>query len=63
MDEVPFIPVVITYEHRYRRVDVESVWLSKDGNWLMTGRDHDRDGEYRSFRIDRIKGKIRLLTK
>ena len=63
MDEVPFIPVVITYEHRYRRVDVERVWLTKDGNWLMTGRDHDRDGEYRSFRIDRIKGKIRLLTK
>lgn len=52
--------VVIAYEHRYRRVDVERLWQSKEGNWLITGRDPDRDGEYRSFRLDRIRGKIHL---
>jgi len=57
------IPVVIAYEHRYRRVDVERVWQSQSGHWLITGRDLDRDGEYRSFRVDRIRGKIRLLKK
>lgn len=57
------IPIVIAYEHRYRRVDVERVWQSKEGHWLITGRDHDRDGEYRSFRVDRIRGKIHLLKR
>lgn len=57
------IPVVFAYEHRYRRVDVERVWRSKEGYWLLTGRDHDREGEYRSFRVDRIRGKIHRLRK
>lgn len=58
----PHVPVVFTYEHRYRRVDVERVWRSKEGHILLTGWDLDRD-EYRSFRVDRIKGKIRRLGK
>lgn len=53
------ISVVFAYEHRYRRVDVERVWRSKEGHLLLTGRDRDREGEYRSFRVDRIQGKIR----
>lgn len=57
------IPIVIAYEHRYRRVDVERIWQSKEGNWLLTGRDYDREGEYRSFRVDRIKGKIHFLKR
>ena len=58
----PRVPVVFAYEHRYRRVDVERVWTSKEGHVLITGWDLDRD-EYRSFRVDRIKGKIRRLEK
>jgi hypothetical protein len=59
MDDLS-IPIVIAYEHRYRRVLVERVWQSKEGNWLITGRDPDRSDEYRSFRVDRIQGKIHL---
>ena len=47
------------YEHRYRVVDDPVVRFTRDFNIIITGRDPDRDGEYRSFRVDRIKGKIR----
>lgn len=48
------------YDHRYRVVDVERVWESKAGDTLITGVDPDK-GEYRSFRADRVKGKIRVV--
>jgi hypothetical protein len=41
-------------------VDVEKVWQSKAGDTLITGVDPDK-GEYRSFRADRVKGKIRVV--
>jgi predicted DNA-binding transcriptional regulator YafY len=56
----PHIPVVLTYEHEYRRVLVTRVWKSAAGNWMITGIDADK-GEYRTFRQDRIKGKIRIV--
>lgn len=57
----PYVPVVLAYDHSYRRVNVESVRQSKDGHWLVTGRDLDRGGEYRSFRVDKIIGRIHIL--
>lgn len=48
------------YDHRYRVVDVTRVWQSKAGDTLITGIDPDK-GEYRSFRVDRVKGKIRVV--
>lgn len=48
------------YNHRYRVVDVKRVWQSKAGDILITGVDPDK-GEYRSFRADRVKGKIRVI--
>lgn len=58
----PSVRVCFAYEHRYRVLDVERVWTSKEGNDLITGRDPDQDGEYRSFRVDRIKGKVRIVS-
>jgi hypothetical protein len=57
----PYVPVVLAYDHSYRRVNVESVHQSKGGHWLITGRDMDREGEYRTFRVDKIKGRIHIL--
>ena len=48
------------YDHRYRVVDVKRVWQSKAGDTLITGIDPGK-GEYRSFRADRVKGKIRII--
>lgn len=59
-DRKPHVRVCFAYDHQYRVVDVERVWTSKDGNELITGVDPDK-GEYRTFRVDRIKGKIRLV--
>jgi hypothetical protein len=61
----PHLPVVIAYEHRYRLVLATRIWQSKAGNWLVTGLDPDRPDEqgnpqYRSFRVDRIRGSIKL---
>lgn len=56
----PSVRVCFAYDHQYRVVDVERVWTSKDGNECLTGIDPDK-GEYRTFRVDRIKGKIRLV--
>ncbi len=52
--------VCFPYQHEYRVVDVTSVWMSSEGNWLLTGKDVDK-GEYRSFRMDRIAKKIRVV--
>lgn len=54
------VRVCFAYEHQYRVCDVERVWKSKDGNDLITGVDPDK-GEYRTFRVDRIKGKVRIV--
>ena len=48
------------YEHRYRVIDVTAAWVSKDGHQLITGVDPDKL-EYRTFRVDRIEGKVRLV--
>lgn len=54
------VRLCFAYEHRYRVVDVERAWLSKDGNQLITGTDPDK-GEYRTFRVDRIQGMVRVV--
>jgi len=54
------VRICFAYDHRYRVLDVERMWTSKDGNDLITGIDPD-EGEYRSFRVDRIKGRIRIV--
>ena len=46
------------YDHRYRVVDDATVKVTKDRNILIVGVDPHK-GEFRSFRVDRIKGKIR----
>lgn len=61
--DVPHVPVTFAYEHRYRRVNVEAVIKTKKGQWVIVGKDLDRDGAYRSFRVDRIKGAIHLLDR
>lgn len=55
------VRVCFAYEHRYRVLDVERLWTSKDGNDLITGTDPDQGGEYRSFRVDRIQGRVRVV--
>jgi predicted DNA-binding transcriptional regulator YafY len=54
------VRVCFPYQHEYRVVDLQSIWRSQDGNWLITGIDVDK-GEYRSFRLDRIPKKIRVV--
>jgi|RhiMetdeSRZDD1v2_1073273.scaffolds.fasta_scaffold757141_2 predicted DNA-binding transcriptional regulator YafY len=49
------------YEHRYRVLDDWTVRVTKDRNVLLVGVDPDK-GEFRSFRVDRIKGRIRRLA-
>ena len=46
------------YEHRYRVVEDATVKFTKDRNIIIVGIDPDKQ-EFRSFRVDRIKGKIR----
>ncbi|MCA1839907.1 MAG: hypothetical protein ABR585_12835 [Gemmatimonadaceae bacterium] len=60
--DIPMVPVTFAYEHRYRRVNVENVIKTKGGWWVVVGKDLDRDGAYRSFRVDRIRGKIHILV-
>ncbi len=52
--------VCFAYEHRYRLVLVQRVWRSLSGKILITGLDEDRN-DYRTFRVDRIKGKVRVV--
>lgn len=54
------VRVCFAYQHEYRVVDVSTVRMTKDGNWIVTGVDVDK-GEYRSFRVDRIQNKIKIL--
>lgn len=50
--------IAFAYEHRYRVVDDPVVRFTKDRNIIITGIDPDK-GEVRSFRVDRIQGKVR----
>lgn len=59
--DIPHVRVSFAYEHRYRCVNVENVIKTKGGWWVIVGRDLDRGGNYRSFRVDKIKGKIHIL--
>lgn len=54
--------LAFAYEHRYRVLDDAVVKVTKDRNLILVGVDPDK-GEFRSFRIDRIKGKIRRVPK
>lgn len=55
--------ICFAYDHCYRVLDVERLWVSKDGNDLITGVDPDK-GEYRTFRADRIqRGKVRVIQR
>lgn len=54
--------LAFAYEHRYRVVDDARVRVTKDRNLIIVGIDPDK-GEYRSFRVDRIKGKIRHVPR
>lgn len=54
--------LAFAYEHRYRVLDEARIRVTKDHNILLVGIDPDK-GEYRSFRVDRIKGKIRHVPK
>jgi len=59
----PHVVCVLGYEHQYRKVYATRVWKSKAGHWLITAWDpdaNDFEGGYRSFRVDRIQGKIHL---
>ena len=53
------VRLTFAYDHQYRVVDVERAWTSKEGAQLITGVDPDK-GEYRTFRVDRIQGKVRI---
>jgi predicted DNA-binding transcriptional regulator YafY len=53
--------VCFGYEHRYRLVLVDKVWVSKAGDQLITGLDEDRN-DVRTFRVDRIiRGRVRVV--
>ncbi len=54
--------LAFAYEHRYRVLDDAVVKITKQHNVILVGIDPDK-GEYRSFRVDRIKGKIRHVPK
>lgn len=60
----PHVEAVIGYEHRYRRVYVTRVWVSKEGNWCLTAWDPDveeGEGGWRTFRADRLNGKVHFV--
>lgn len=58
--EAPSVRVCFAYQHEYRVVDATRVHQSKDGHWLITGRDVDKD-EWRTFRVDRIQNTLRFV--
>ena len=58
--EKPSTRIAFAYQHEYRVIDVERVFQSKAGDWLIAGVDVDKR-EYRSFRIDRIQNTIRFV--
>lgn len=53
------VRAVFAYEHRYRVVEQFHVKQSRAGDWLLVGRDPDKN-EWRSFRLDRA-GVVRLV--
>jgi predicted DNA-binding transcriptional regulator YafY len=44
----------------YRSFVPEAVHHTREGNTVVVGPDDDRAGEYRSYRLDRIKGEVTL---
>jgi len=38
----------------------ESVYTTRDGHVVIVGPDEDREGQYRSYRLDRIKGEVSI---
>ena len=54
--------LVFAYEHRYRVLDDVQVRVTKDRNILLVGVDPDKN-EFRSFRVDRIQGRIKHVPK
>ncbi len=59
MDQ-PSVRICFAYTHEYRLVEATRVWQSKEGNWLISGVDVDKD-EFRTFRADRIQNTIRFV--
>lgn len=63
-DFPPHVEVTIGYDHRYRVVYVTRVWTSKEGNRCMLGWDPDAEegqGGWRTFRVDRLNGKVHFV--
>ena len=54
--------LLFAYDHRYRILDDPEVKVTKGFKILLVGVDPDK-GEFRSFRVDRIKGKIRHVPR
>lgn len=52
MDRIAF-----RYNHRHRLLDDVRVRFTRDRNLIIVGTDPDK-GEIRTFRVDRIEGKI-----
>lgn len=44
----------------FRSFTPESVTTSREGHVLIAGPDEDRNGEFRSYRLDRIKGEVSI---
>ena len=52
-------PVEVRYHGRERRIDPHRLEFQR-GRWYLSGLDHSH-GEARSFRLDRIEGRVELL--
>jgi predicted DNA-binding transcriptional regulator YafY len=53
--------IAFVYNHRHRLVDDPEVRFTKDHNIIITGTDADH-GKVRTFRVDRIDGRIKHLV-
>ena len=36
-------------------VTSKSLWKTRSGDWVITGTAHNRDGNFRTFRLDRLQ--------
>lgn len=54
--------ITFAYEHQYRVLDRFHIKTTKAGNDLLVGVDPDK-GEWRSFRVDRIQGGVRIVAR
>lgn len=52
--------IAFVYNHRHRLVDDPEVRFTKDRSLIITGTDADH-GKVRTFRVDRITGKIKHI--